>query len=79
MPSGAVPAETEAAMAKYFACEAAVTVARQAVQIHGGNGVTKEFLVEKLAREAIVAPIPEGTTQIQQLIISRALTGVNAF
>lgn len=74
-----VPAEMEAAMAKYFACEAAVTVARQAVQIHGGNGVTKEFLVEKLAREAIVVPIPEGTTQIQQLIIGRALTGVNAF
>jgi acyl-CoA dehydrogenase len=79
MIEAGVPAETEAAMAKYFACEAAVTVARQAVQIHGGNGVTKEFLVEKLAREAIVVPIPEGTTQIQQLIISRALTGVNAF
>lgn len=74
-----VPAEMEAAMAKYFACEAAVTVTRQAVQIHGGNGVTREFLVEKLAREAIVAPIPEGTTQIQQLLIGRALTGVNAF
>ncbi len=79
MIEAGVPAEMEAAMAKYFACEAAVTVARQAVQIHGGNGVTKEFLVEKLAREAIVVPIPEGTTQIQQLIIGRALTGVNAF
>ena len=79
MIEAGVPAEMEAAMAKYFACEAAVTIARQAVQIHGGNGVTRDFLVEKLAREAIVAPIPEGTTQIQQLIISRALTGVNAF
>ena len=79
MIEAGVPAEMEAAMAKYFACEAAVTVARQAVQIHGGNGVTKDFLVEKLAREAIVVPIPEGTTQIQQLIIGRALTGVNAF
>ncbi|MES2129051.1 MAG: acyl-CoA dehydrogenase family protein [Pseudomonadota bacterium] len=74
-----VPAEMEAAMAKYFACEMAVKVARQAVQIHGGNGVTTEFLVEKLAREAIVTPIPEGTTQMQQLIIGRALTGVSAF
>jgi alkylation response protein AidB-like acyl-CoA dehydrogenase len=73
------PAEMEAAMAKYFATEAAVTVARQAVQIHGGNGVTTEFLVEKLAREAIIFPIPEGTTQMQQLIIGRALTGVGAF
>jgi len=79
MIEAGVPAEMEAAMAKYFACEAAVTIARQAVQIHGGNGVTTEFLVEKLAREAIVVPIPEGTTQIQQLIIGRALTGVNAF
>jgi len=79
MIEAGLPAEMEAAMAKYFACEAAVTIARQAVQIHGGNGVTKEFLVEKLAREAIIVPIPEGTTQIQQLIIGRALTGVNAF
>jgi acyl-CoA dehydrogenase len=79
MIEAGVPAEMEAAMAKYFACEAAVTVARQAVQIHGGNGVTTEFLVEKLAREAIITPIPEGTTQMQQLIIGRALTGVNAF
>jgi acyl-CoA dehydrogenase len=79
MIEAGVPAEMEAAMAKYFACEAAVTIARQAVQIHGGNGLTKEFLVEKLAREAIIVPIPEGTTQIQQLIIGRALTGVNAF
>jgi acyl-CoA dehydrogenase len=79
MIEAAVPAEMEAAMAKYFACEAAVKVARQAVQIHGGNGVTTDFLVEKLAREAIISPIPEGTTQMQQLIIGRALTGINAF
>jgi acyl-CoA dehydrogenase len=79
MIEAGVPAEMEAAMAKYFACEAAVTIARQAVQIHGGNGLTKEFLVERLAREAIILPIPEGTTQIQQLIIGRALTGVAAF
>ncbi|MFM8499807.1 MAG: acyl-CoA dehydrogenase family protein [Chakrabartia sp.] len=72
-------AEMEAAMAKYFACEVAVTIARQAVQIHGGNGVTRDYLVEKLAREAIVCPIPEGTSQIQQLIIARSLTGVAAF
>jgi alkylation response protein AidB-like acyl-CoA dehydrogenase len=79
MIDAGVPAEMEAAMAKYFACEAAVKVCRQAVQIHGGNGVTSEFLVEKLAREAIITPIPEGTTQMQQLIIGRALTGIGAF
>jgi alkylation response protein AidB-like acyl-CoA dehydrogenase len=79
MIEAGVPAEMEAAMAKYFACEAAVWIARQAVQIHGGNGLTKDFLVERLAREAIIVPIPEGTTQMQQLIIGRALTGVGAF
>jgi alkylation response protein AidB-like acyl-CoA dehydrogenase len=79
MIDAGVPAEMEAAMAKYFACEAAVNVCRQAVQIHGANGVTTEYLVEKLAREAIIVPIPEGTTQIQQLIIGRALTGIAAF
>jgi acyl-CoA dehydrogenase len=79
MEQAGVPAEMEAAMAKYFASEAAVTVARQAVQLHGGNGVTKEFLVEKLARDALLVPIYEGTTQMQQLIIGRALTGVRAF
>ncbi|MDE2398568.1 MAG: acyl-CoA dehydrogenase family protein, partial [Burkholderiales bacterium] len=42
MIESSLPAEMEAAMAKYFACEAAVTIARQAVQIHGGNGVTRD-------------------------------------
>lgn len=74
-----ISAEMEAAMAKYFACEAAVTITRQALQIHGGAGVTTEMLVEKLARQAIILPIPEGTSQIQQLIIGRALTGISAF
>jgi alkylation response protein AidB-like acyl-CoA dehydrogenase len=66
-------------MAKLYATEMAVGVCRQAVQIHGGNGVTKEFPVERLAREAILMPIPDGTSEIQQLIIARALTGVSAF
>jgi len=79
MIEAGVGAEMEAAMAKYYATEMAVKVCRQAVQIHGGNGVTTEFLVEKLAREAMIMTIPEGTSQIQQLIIGRALTGVNAF
>lgn len=79
MVGAGLPAEQEAAMAKYFAAEAAVKIARQAVQLHGGNGITCEFLVEKLARDALFVPIYEGTSQIQQLIISRALTGVAAF
>jgi alkylation response protein AidB-like acyl-CoA dehydrogenase len=78
MVDAGLPAEMEAAMAKYHACEAAVGVARQAVQIHGGNGLTKAYLVERLVSEALIVPIPEGTTQIQQLLIGRALTGISA-
>lgn len=72
-------ADKECAMAKWYATEIGVTATRDAVQIHGGNGVTKEFIVERLAREAIISPIPDGTTEVQKLIISRALTGVQAF
>jgi acyl-CoA dehydrogenase len=72
-------ADMECSMAKLYATEAAVDICRQAVQIHGGNGVTREFPVERLAREAIIVPIPDGTSEIQQLIIGRALTGVSAF
>ena len=79
MAQAGVRAEMEASMAKYFAAEMAVKVTRQAVQLHGGNGITKDFLVEKLARDALAVPIYEGTSQIQQLIIARALTGVRAF
>lgn len=79
MAQAGVRAELEASMAKYFASETAVKVTRQALQLHGGNGVTKEFLVEKLVRDSLLGPIYEGTSQIQQLIIGRALTGVRAF
>lgn len=72
-------AEKEASMAKWYGTEMAVKATRDAVQIHGGNGVTQEFIVERLAREAIINPIPDGTTEIQKLIIARALTGVQAF
>ena len=72
-------ADKECSMAKWYGTEIAVTATRDAVEIHGGNGVTKEFVVERLAREAIIAPIPDGTTEIQKLLISRALTGINAF
>lgn len=71
--------DVESSMAKWFATETAVKVCRDAVQLHGGNGLTKEFQVERLLREAIVIPIPDGTTEIQKLLISRQLTGVSAF
>jgi alkylation response protein AidB-like acyl-CoA dehydrogenase len=66
-------------MAKWYGTEIAVNATRQAVQIHGGNGVTTDFIVERLAREAIIGPIPDGTTEIQKLLIARTLTGVQAF
>ncbi|MEE9102607.1 acyl-CoA dehydrogenase family protein [Pseudomonas sp. QE6] len=74
-----VRCDVQSSMSKWFATEMAVKVCRDAVQLHGGNGLTKEFDVERLAREAIVIPIPDGTTEIQKLMISRALTGISAF
>ena len=71
--------DKECAMAKWYGTEIAVTATRNALQIHGGNGVTKEFIVERLAREAMIGPIPDGTTEIQKLLIARSLTGVQAF
>jgi alkylation response protein AidB-like acyl-CoA dehydrogenase len=74
-----VRSEMESAMAKCYATEMAVDVASKAVQIHGGNGITKDFGVELLFRNARMMTIPDGTTEIQKLIIGRALTGLNAF
>ena len=74
-----VRCESESAMAKWFATELGVEITSQALQIHGGNGVTCEFPVERLFREARVCTIPEGTTEINKLIIGRGLTGISAF
>jgi alkylation response protein AidB-like acyl-CoA dehydrogenase len=74
-----VKCEAEAAMAKWFATEIGVSVTSKALQIHGGNGVTSEFPVERLFREARMCTIPEGTTEINKLIIGRCLTGISAF
>lgn len=71
--------DSECAMAKWYATEIAVKATRDALQIHGGNGVTKEFIIERLVREAIIAPIPDGTTEIQKLLLARSLTGIQAF
>jgi alkylation response protein AidB-like acyl-CoA dehydrogenase len=71
--------DMEAAMAKYFGPEMAVRATSMALQIHGGFGVTEDYRVSRLFREARIIPIPDGTTEIQKLIIGRSLTGVNAF
>jgi butyryl-CoA dehydrogenase len=69
----------EASMAKYFASEVAVRAANAAVQAHGGYGYVDEFPVGKYLRDARVTTLYEGTSQIQKLLIGRALTGENAF
>lgn len=63
----------ESAMAKLFASEVAVEVANEAVQIFGGYGYTKDFPAEKFYRDAKLCTIGEGTSEIQKLVISRAL------
>jgi alkylation response protein AidB-like acyl-CoA dehydrogenase len=63
----------ESAMAKLFASEVAVKVADEAVQIFGGYGYTKDFPAEKYYRDAKLCTIGEGTSEIQRMVISRAL------
>jgi alkylation response protein AidB-like acyl-CoA dehydrogenase len=61
------------AMAKYYASEVSVKVATEAVQIFGGYGYTKDFPVEKYYRDSKLCTIGEGTSEIQKLVISRAI------
>jgi alkylation response protein AidB-like acyl-CoA dehydrogenase len=61
------------ALAKYYAAEIAMEVTTEAVQIHGGYGYVKEYHVERLMREAKLTQIYEGTSEIQQIVISRQI------
>jgi alkylation response protein AidB-like acyl-CoA dehydrogenase len=63
----------ESAMAKLFASEAAVWIANEAVQIHGGYGFIKDYPVEKFYRDVKLCTIGEGTSEIQRLVIARQL------
>jgi len=69
------PFGPEAAMAKLFASETAMRVATDAVQVHGGYGFIKEYQVERHFRDAKITQIYEGTSQIQKLVIARAVLG----
>ena len=69
----------EASIAKYFASETAVRAANAALQVHGGYGYVDEYPVGKYLRDARVTTLYEGTSQIQKLLIGRALTGESAF
>jgi alkylation response protein AidB-like acyl-CoA dehydrogenase len=60
-------------MAKVYASETAMWVSTEAVQVHGGYGYVKEFHVERLMRDAKITQIYEGTSEIQRVVISRAI------
>ncbi|MFJ8062090.1 acyl-CoA dehydrogenase family protein [Streptomyces sp. NPDC096142] len=74
-----LPFATESSKAKLFASEAAVRAANNALQVFGGYGYIDEYPAGKLLRDARVMTLYEGTSQIQKLLIGRALTGVSAF
>ncbi|WP_026677241.1 acyl-CoA dehydrogenase [Fictibacillus gelatini] len=70
-----LPCKKEASMAKLFASKAAMEVATDAIQVHGGYGYTKDYPVERLFRDAKVCEIYEGTSEIQRIVISKQLLG----
>lgn len=70
-----MPVVKESSYAKLFASEAARDVTNKMLQIHGGRGMTFEFLIEKLWRDAKLTEIGEGATEIQKLVISKAVIG----
>ena len=72
------PNTTETSIAKLYATEAAVRCANTAIHVHGGSGYVDDYPVERYLRDARVTTLYEGTSQIQKLIIGRAMTGVNA-
>ena len=72
------PATMETSIAKLYATEAAQWCANEAIQVHGGAGYVDDHPVERWFRDVRVTTLYEGTSQIQQLIIGRALTGINA-
>jgi alkylation response protein AidB-like acyl-CoA dehydrogenase len=79
LKSKGVPNTRETCLAKWYASEAAVRAALNAIQVHGGYGYSDEYPVERYLRDAKVATLYEGTTQIQKLIVGRHATGIDAF
>ncbi len=75
MADAGLPIKKEAAMAKFFAAEAALRACNSAVEIHGGYGYMREFAVERYLRDAKLYQIGEGTSQIQRMIIAREILG----
>jgi hypothetical protein len=68
---------TEASMAKLYAGEAAVQIALEAIQIHGGYGYLKDYPVERYLRDAKLGTIGEGTSEVQRMVIARQLLDIH--
>ena len=64
------PADKAASMAKYYAAEAAIEIVNKSLQLHGGYGYSREYEIERLYRDVRVCSIYEGSSQVQQIVIS---------
>jgi alkylation response protein AidB-like acyl-CoA dehydrogenase len=71
--------DREASMAKAYATEMAVRVTSEAIQIHGANGLSPEYPIERYFRDARALTIAEGTTEIHKLVVARSVLGLTAF
>jgi len=69
------PFATQAGMAKLFATEVSERVCRNAIQIHGGYGYSREYEVERMYRDTRLMSIGEGTSEIQRMVIARTILG----
>ncbi len=78
LKDGGRPSTLETSVAKLYATESAIECANTAIQVHGGAGYVDDHPVERWFRDVRVTSLYEGTSEIQKLIIGRALTGINA-
>ncbi len=67
------PADKAASMAKYFAAESSIDIVNQSLQLHGGYGYSREYAIERIYRDIRVCSIYEGSSQVQQIVISGQL------
>jgi alkylation response protein AidB-like acyl-CoA dehydrogenase len=64
--------DNEAALAKYYTCDAAANAAKKAIEIHGSYGIMREYAVQRLLRDAMVAIPAGGTAEIAKVVLARA-------
>ncbi|WP_227355069.1 acyl-CoA dehydrogenase family protein [Haladaptatus salinisoli] len=79
LEEGSPDARMMSSLAKGYACEKSVDATSDAIQIHGGEGLKTENRLERYYRDARTMPIPDGTTEIQKLIVGKELTGMAAY